>query len=86
MASFPSIAVFPDDVLSDGSSIMLMPVLGRLLLCGLFWPLVNIGVGALELISMGIEGPVGAVTEDGVIYGGAGPVKISFSMAAICLP
>lgn len=43
------------------------------------------GVGELEVISIGCDCVAGAMTEDGVVYVG-GPVKISFSIAAICLP
>lgn len=43
----------------------------------------SMGVGALEAISMGIV--LLGMTDEGVIYVGV-PVKISFSMAAICLP
>lgn len=52
--SFISETVLAEEALSVGSSMVLTLVLGRLLLCGLFCPFVNIGVGALELISIGM--------------------------------
>lgn len=80
--SLMSRIVLPE-VLSVGSSIVLTFVLGRLLLWGLFCPLVSIGVAALELISIGIVCVVDTGAD--VLYG-CGPVKISFSIATICLP
>ena len=62
--SLTSMMVLSEEVLSLGSSIVLTFVLGRLLLCGLFCPLVSIGVGALELISMGSVWLVGERTEE----------------------
>ena len=70
---------------SAESSTVLTVVLGRLLLCGLFCPLVSIGVGAVELISMGIVRLLG-VTEGGVMSDGTGPGEINFSMARTCFP